>query len=199
MKKNKKPSFLLWFILGGVGLYLWYDQSTSQPKQDVEEAFQLPDDNLTLQERVQKKNMDIRLLKRIQQEEIKAEKFQAPLGPIDPLETESADLDRGLNLPEDPSMRAVFEDLKKQPYKNDMYEDPEHIARRQMEHQKWLEEHLRNKNQREREEFIKKFVQIAKEQGYKVHFTEDMKVLLRPIEPKEKEEEKLEEIKVIYE
>ncbi len=153
----------------------------------------------TIADRVQQKKATLDFQKARQKQEMISEKFKEPLGKISALTPESANLDRGVHFPEDDSMKAVFEDLKQQPYENDLYEDPEHLARKQMEHQKWIDEHLREKNEKEREEFIKKFVQIAQEQGYKVLWTKDMKVLLEPIEPKEPKEEEPEEIKIIYE
>ena len=195
-KKNRLFLFFLYLLfLGGGAFYWFYSPPNKPPKNQLDPAVSA----LTLQEHIQKKNMELKLQKAIQQENMKAEQFKKPVEKIDPLEPEPATLDRGLHFPKNNSMKEVFEDLKKQPYQSDMYEDPEHIARRQMEHQEWLEEHLQEKSEKEKEEFIKKFVQTAREQGYQVHFTEDMQVLLQPIEPKEEEEEKPEEIKVIYE
>ena len=199
-KPAKKSNPLLFFffllILIGGAFYYLYGQSKNQTKNNID--AKPPADTLTLQERIQKKNKALRLQKNIQQREMKAEQLKKPVEKVDLLEPEPATLDRGLHIPKNNSMKEVFEDLKQHPYKSDLYEDPEHTARRQMEHQEWLEEHLKEKNKKEREEFIKKFVQIAQEQGYKVHFTKDMQVLLQPIE-KQEEEEQPEEIKVIYE
>ena len=199
LKKNPDFFFYLFLLLlGGAGLVYYLNNSSK--KQPQEEDLSQPASNLTLEQKIQQRTQELHLQKRVQEEEIKAEKFEKPPENIDPLEPESADLDRGIHFPENNAMKEVFEDLKKHPYKSDMDKDPEHIARRQAEHQQWLEEHLKQKNETEREEFIKKFVQLAREQGYQVHWTKDMKVLLRPIEPEESaEEEPPEEIKVIYE
>ena len=153
----------------------------------------------TIADRIQQKKATLYFQKDKRRQEMIAEKFKKPLGNIDSSAPESASLDRGVHFPENDSMKSVFEDLRQHPYENDMYEDPEHIARRQMEHQKWIDEHLRTKNEKEKEDFIKKFVQMAYEQGYNVRWTEDMKVLLEPIDPKEQKEETPEEIKIIYE
>ena len=95
-------------------------------------------------------------------------------------------------------MKSVFKELDEKPFENDIYEDPEDVIRRQIAHRDWLEKHLKEKNEEERREFIRRFVQIAREQGYRVHFTEDFKVILEPIDPEEekKKAEEFDEVKI---
>ena len=198
--KKRTSSFFWFYLLILCGVFYWlYSQpkKESQKEQEDTDFLQSVSTPMLLQENIENKKRELNLQKKIQQEEMKAEQFKKPVANIDPLEPEPHSLDRGVDFPEDTSMKAIFEDLKKNPYKNDMYEDPEHYARQQTEHQRWLEEHLKEKSEREQKAFIQKFVQIAKEQGYKVHFTEDMQVLLQPIEEEEKEE-KPEEMKITY-
>lgn len=200
--KQPKSSFfwIYLLILGGVFYWLYNQPKKTDPKNQKDNHVLSSVSAINLQENIKKKQQELNLQKKIAQEQMKAEQFKKPVGNIDPLETEFHSLDRGVNFPENNSMKAIFDDLKNQPYKNDMYEDPEHYARRQVEHQQWLEEHLKEKNEREKQVFIQKFVQIAQEQGYKVHFTKDMQVLLQPIEEelKEEEEEEPEKIKITY-
>ena len=57
---------------------------------------------------------------------------------------------------------------------------------------------MKERNQKEKREFIKRFVRTAREQGYNVYFTKDMKAILEPIDPEEekKKQGEFDEVKI---
>ena len=198
MKNHNKKNYQvgLYLLILGAGLFYWF---YSQPQKQGTDSNNPPnlEPKLTLQQRIQKKTTDIKLKQSLQQEKVKAEQFKKPVGKIDPLDTGSSSLDRGVHFPENTEMKEVFKDLNTYPFKNDLDQDPEHIARQQAEHQRWIDEYLKEKNEKEKKEFIKKLIKIARQQGYKAYLTKDMKLLLEPI-PLEQKSEEPEEIKIIY-
>ena len=170
------------------GIYFFYDKKPNTPNND--ELPIQPETAFTVNERIKMKNADIQMEQDIQLQRTLSEKLEKPVEKIDQLEPEVSALDMGVRFPDNASMKAVFEDLNEKPFKNDIYEDPEDIIRQQIAHQEWLEKYLKEKNEQEREEFIRRFVQIAEAQGYRVHFGEDMKVFLEPVDPDEEKAKK---------
>ena len=88
--------------------------------------------------------------------------------------------------------QSIVDGLTASPFNPDI-ETPEDIIRRRVAHDKWLENYLVDKNEKERKKFILHFIRSAREQGHEVHFQGGMKFILTPIE---KPKEKLEEAKV---
>ena len=129
--------------------------------------------NLTIEERIKKKNSKLKLEQDIHSQEIMSEKFQKPVEDVDPIEPELSPLDMGIRFSDSAPLKEVTKELSELPFENEGYEDPEDIIRRQLAHREWLEEHLKERNVREKKDFIRRFVKIAKEQGYNVHFTKD--------------------------
>ncbi len=189
---QKKPnSLLFWFVALTVPFVLVFYLSKQEggSSSDSELPAEL-DTALTIEERVKKKNKQLQLEQKIHSQDVVSEKFQKPVGDIDPMEPDISPLDMGIRFSEDASMREVSKKLAELPFENDMYEDPEDVVRRKLAQEEWLEQQLQKKNERERKEFIRRFVETAREQGYHVHFTKDMKeVILEPIDEKNKEEE----------
>ncbi len=185
---------LLGFVF--VGIYIFYDKKSNAPNND--ELPVQPETDFTVNERIQMKKADIQMEQDIQLQRTLSEKLKKPVEKIDQLEPEVSALDMGARFPDNASMKAVFEDLNEKPFKNDIYEDPEDIIRQQIAHQEWLEKYLKERNEQEREEFIRRFVQIAEAQGYRVHFGEDMKVFLEPVDPDEEKakKDKFDEVKI---
>lgn len=180
------PFFLLLFFVF-VGFYFFYYKKAGLSASD---KVSQPETFFTLEERIKMKNSDIQMEQDIQLQDTLSEKLQKPVETIDELEPKVPTLDMEARFSDNASLEAVFEDLSEKPFKNDIYEDPEDIIRRQLAHQEWLEKHLEERNQREKEEFIRQFVKRAEEQGYRVHFGENMKVFLEPIDPEDKKEKK---------
>ena len=190
LRKKRLNSPLLW-LAALMALFVFY---ISRQEQKSVSDSELPDQmarELTIDESVKRKNERLQLEQAIHSQEVISEKFKKPVESINPLDPNISPLDMGIRFSNDASMREVSKNLEELPFENDMYEDPEDIVRRKMVQQEWLEQQLQQKDEREREEFIRRFVEIAQEQGYKVHFTNDMKeVILEPIEEnKNKEEE----------
>ncbi len=200
-KKNDFGFFSFLCVLGvvAVAFYFFYDEKERVPSS-------IPNVNqghtpLTVDERIKQKAAHIQLQQDIQSQQVVSDKFKAPVEKIDPiesLESEMSPLDMGVGFSDNATMESVFKELDEKPFENDIYEDPENVIRRQIAHRDWLEKHLKERNEEERKEFIRKFVQIAREQGYHVHFTEDLKVILEPIDPEEekKKAEEFEEVKI---
>ena len=198
MEKQKKTDFgfftlLCLIILLGAGIYLFYGKKNSLSDPDFLDQTGTA---LTLEERLNKKKEGIKLQQAIQSQEAVSEKFKEPVQQIDQLKPEVSSLDMGVRFSDNNSIKSVFEELDEKPFENDIYVDPENKIRRQIAHRDWLEEHLKKRNEAERKEFIRNFIQRAHEQGYKVHFTKGMQVILEPIEPEEEKEDDLEKIKI---
>ena len=191
VKKKKKSDFGFFSFLCLVGVaviavYFFYEEEERAPS-SVSTVNQV-NTALTVGERIKKKNRDIQLQQDIQSQQAVSDKFKPPVEKIDPiesLESEMSPLDMGVGFSDNATMESVFKELDEKPFENDMYEDPEEVIRRQIAHRDWLEKHLKERNAEEKREFIRKFVQIAREQGYNVYFTEDLRVILEPIDPEE--------------
>ena len=204
VKKKKKSDFgfFSFLCLAGVAaavVYFFYSEKERAPSSvpTVDQSHTA----LTVDERIKQKKAEIQLQQDIQSQQVVSDKFKAPVGKIDPLESlesEMSPLDMGVGFSDNATMESVFKELDEKPFENDIYEDPENVIRRQIAHRDWLEKHLKERNEEERREFIRKFVQIAHEQGYRVHFTEDLKVILEPIDPEEEKRktEEFDEVKI---
>lgn len=199
-KRKTKFDFSFLVLIGviGAGFYLLYTKGDHQ-RQPEKDMLDQKSDILTLDEKVKQKIQDLKLKKEMKSQENLSEKLKKkPVGKIDNLEPEVSDLDMGVSFPDNAPIKEVSEDLEEKPFVNDVYEDPENVIRRQLAHSEWLDQHLQERNQKEREEFIKHFIQSAREQGYNVYFTEDMKAILEPIDPEEEKKKKgeFDEVKI---
>ena len=194
---SRRGKKLILIGLISVGVYILYDKQNNERQSEMD-MFDEKDSALTLDEKVKQKVRDLELQKHIKSQENLSEKFKKPVGKIDVFEPEISNLDMGVSFPESAPIKEVAEELAEKPFQNDIYEDPENVIRRQLAHNEWLEKHLKERNQKEREEFLKKFVQSAREQGYNVYFTKDMKAILEPIDPEEEKKKKgdFEEVKI---
>ncbi len=186
--KNKKSSFFDFFpvlLLVGVvalGFYFFNGPSKQEwPASSLDQSGTL----LTIEERIKRKEASLKLQKDIQKQDVLSEKFKKPVEHIDPLEPDVSSLDMGVRFSDDPSAQSVLKDLDEKPFENDMYKEPENIIRRQIAHKDWLRKHLERRNEEEKKKFIADFVKTAREQGYNVYFTKDMKAILEPIDPEE--------------
>lgn len=199
-KRKTKFDFSFLVLAGviGVGMYFLYTKSDHKPHSERGKLDQ-ESDTFTLDEKVKQKVRDLKLKKEIGSQENLSEKFKKkPVGKIDNLEPEVSDLDMGVSFPDNAPIKEVSKELSEKPFVNDVYEDPENVIRRQLAHSEWMEKHLQERNQKEKEEFIRRFVQSAREQGYNVYFTEDMKAILEPIDPEEEKKKKgeFDEVKI---
>lgn len=188
-KKKSDFGFFLFLCLIGVsvvGIYFFYNEKN---RVLPSHSFNQLDKVFTVNERIEKKKMDIQLQQDIKSQEVLSEKFKEPVREVDPLESlesEMSSLDMGVDFSDNASIKSVFKELDEKPFENDVYEDPENIVRRQIAHQDWLEKHLKERNEQEKKDFIRQFVQTAREQGYNVYFTEDLRVILEPIPEEER-------------
>ena len=195
-RKKQKNDFIFLpflFFTGVVifGLYFFYGKKKASP-----EPVNQMDTEFTVDERIKRKQAGIKLQQDIQSQKVLAEKFKEPVGKIDPLEPELSPLDMGVSVPDNASMKSVFKELDEKPFENDLHQDPEDVIRRQIVHRDWMEEYLEKRNEQEKKEFIRQFIQTAQEQGYNVYFTEDMQVILEPIDPEEQKEEDFDEVQI---
>ena len=182
-------------VLTALGLN-WLKSQKSPPPPEVDPINQ-PLSTLTVDERVKKHHSTLKLKKDLQKQKAKAERFKPPVDKVDPIDSsipEVSALDKGVRFPDNTPIQKVVEDLNEPTFTNDIYSDPENIIHTQM-----LEDDLQEQKQiaeedKEEQEFISRFTELAKEQGYKPHFTKDSKVILEPI--KKKEEPEIEEIKI---
>ncbi len=201
-KKNDFDFFSFLFLVGIItaGVYFFQNKKVPSPFTPV---LDQPGKALTIDEKIEQKKASLKLLQDIQSHDTISEKFKKPVESIDSIEPDVSSLDMGVRFSNDPSIKSVFQDLDEKPFENDIYKDPEEIIRRQIAHKDWLKEHLEKRNEQEKNEFIADFVRTAREQGYNVHFTGDMQVILEPIEPvepeKQKKEDDFEEVKIQWE
>lgn len=205
MKKRKKPDFdfFLFLFLAGlitIGFYFFQNKKGKTPAgPDLDQ----PSKAFTIDEKIEQKKASLKLQQDIQSQDTYSESFKKPVENIDPLEPNVPSLDMGVSFPDDPSVKSVFQDLDEKPFENDIYKDPEEIIRRQIAHKDWLRTHMEKRNEQEQKEFIANFVKTAREQGYNVHFTEDMEVILEPIsdlaDEQPKKDDDFEEVKIQWE
>ena len=199
-KRKTKFDFSSLVLVGIIGVSVYYLYTKSGHKSSPErDRLDQKSDIFTLDEKIKQKAQDLKLKKEIKSQENLSEKLKKkPVGKIDNLEPEVSDLDMGVSFPDNAPIKEVSKELSEKPFVNDVYEDPENVIRRQLAHSEWMEKHLQERNQKEKEEFIRQFVQSAKEQGYNVYFTEDMKAILEPIDPEEEKKKKgeFDEVKV---
>ena len=105
-------------------------------------------------------------------------------------------LDIGVHIPKNSLTEEIVKKLDEKPFENDLYEDPEDIVLQTIEHQEWLEEQLARRNTREQEEFIDRVVRNAREQGYNVYFTKDLRLILEPMEKEERKPAEFDKVKI---
>ena len=202
VKKQKGTDFgfFPFFCLIGVavvGVYFFYGE---KKRVSSSHSVNQGDTMSAVNKRIEKKRMDIQLQQDMQSQRVLSEKFKQPVGKVDPLEpldSEMSPLDMGVGFSDNASIKSVFEELDEKPFENDIYEDPENVVHRQIAHQDWLEKHLKERNDQEKKEFIRRFVRTAREQGYNVYFKEDLQVILEPIPEEEKDKAgDFEEVKI---
>ena len=178
-----------------LSLYLIFgeeeEKKTESPKKTVPVI-----DVTTIEERIRERNLDIQLERDIRTQQVLSEKFNnSPVGFIDPLEPKINPLDMDLSFPEDQSIQSTFRDLNNENLGENAYEDPENTIRRQLDYYDWFNKYLKDKNERQKKQFIQYFVRTVNEQGYDVSFKKDGKVIVTPKE-KKKKEKPLEKLKV---
>ncbi len=106
-------------------------------------------------------------------------------GEVYELEDDYLSSSREVNAPPVASsadIQSVAEDLDLQSTENNVYESPEAIVRRRLLIRSLKNNYLKNEDEIDRKEFVTQFIQIAKEQGYKVHFLKNGKVTLEPMD-----------------
>ena len=193
--KNKKSSFFDFFpfllLVGAIALGFYFFNGKSKQEWPATSSLNQSGTLLTIEERIKRKEASLKLQKDIQKQEVLSEKFEKPVEHIDPLEPDVSSLDMGVRFSDDSSVQSVLKDLDEKPFENDMYKEPENIIRRQIAHKDWLRKHLERRNEEEKKKFIADFVKTAREQGYNVYFTKDMKVILEPIDPEEQKTDDL--------
>ncbi len=177
--------FLLCFLfVAGFFVHEFYDEKNTLNVRSLSEPV---DEPYTLEERISQRQAELKIKTDIRIQEKKLEQINAePIGEIDPLGPTVPSLDMGAIFPENRKIQSIAKDLDEKPFVNDLYEDPEDIIGRQIENREWLEKYLKDKNDEQKRQFVEYFIAAAKEQGFKVHFTEDLKVILEPIDPDEK-------------
>ena len=196
-KKNLNPSTMIFGFLVCVGLYLIFatednvDQSTSLTEPSIPSL-----DVTTIEKNIRQRSLDIQMKKNMKTQEVLSEALDAgPVGYINIREPDVSSLDMDLSFPEDQRIKSFFKDLNMDHLDDDAYEDPEAVIHRQLEYHDWVSKYLEEKSEREKQKFIKHFVQTAKKQGYNVHFKEGSKVVLEPIR-KSKKKKPLDKLKV---
>ena len=194
-QKNSSILFPTLFVVTTVFTFFYLSQDKKTPPSGAR-LIEQPGKKLTIEERIKQKEMSIKLKQDVESQKAISEKFKEPVGEVEPSEPGLSPLDMGVHFPDNANIKEVFDKISEKPFENDKYEDPEDVVRRQMAHQDWLEEHLQERNDTEKREFILRFVKAAKEQGYNVHFTKDMKAILEPIDPDEQKKEQFDEVKI---
>ncbi|MDE0119600.1 MAG: hypothetical protein OXM55_06300 [Bdellovibrionales bacterium] len=194
-QKNSSILFPALFVALSVIAFFYLSQDKKTPTSDSR-LIEQPGKKLTVEERIKQKEMEIKLKQDVESQKAISEKFKEPVGEVELLEPGLSPLDMGVHFPDNSNIKEVFDKISEKPFENDKYEDPEDVVRRQIAHQEWLEEYLAERNASEKREFIQKFVQAAREQGYNVYFTKDMKAILEPIDPDEIKKEQFDEVKI---
>ncbi|MYE07327.1 MAG: hypothetical protein F4X95_01030 [Oligoflexia bacterium] len=194
-QKNSSMLFPALFVVTAVIAFFYLFQDKKVPISGSQ-LIEQPGKKLTMEERIKQKEMKLKLKQDMKSQRAISEKFKEPVGEVDLQEPGLSPLDMGVHFPDNSNIKEVFDKISEQPFENDKYEDPEDVVRRQIAHQEWLEEYLAERNANEKREFIRKFVQAAKEQGYNVYFTKDLKAILEPIDPDEQKKEQFDEVKI---
>ena len=192
-KTGKKKFFILLFLVLVIGYYFYQDDLELFKIKKVSNLDQKPTESV--KDTVNKRAMDLKMKKALQVQDVLQERYNEPVKDVDMEEPDTPAVELGVEFFNNPDMKNIVKEFEKDPFKNDMYEDPSNEIRRQIAHGDWLEEHLREKNEQERSEFLENFIQKVEEQGYTVEITEDMQAIIHPVEEKENEEE-FEEFKI---
>ena len=194
-KSNKKyPVVLLFLSLTLVGFYFYQDHLKSSKVKPSSDLDQEPTESV--KESVNKRVMDLKVEKAIQVQDVLQERNNEPVKDVDMARPDIPTVDLGVKFSNNPDMKNIVKEIEKHPFKNDLYEDPTNEIRRQIAHSDWLEQHLKEKNEREKREFLEEFIKKVEDQGYTVEITEDMQAIIHPVEEEEKEEEEFEEIEI---
>ena len=200
-KKKSDFGFFPFLCLAGIIVITIYVIFDKKEKTSSSPYLNKTPTALTVDERIKQKKADIQLQQDIQSQQVLSDKFKVPVekvDPIEPLESEMSPLDMGVSFSDNATIESVFKELDEKPFENDVHQDPENVIRRQIAHRDWLEKHLKERNEEEKRDFIRRFIQTAREQGYNVYFTEDLRVILEPIDPEEEKKKKgdFEEVKI---
>ena len=191
-KTGKKKFFILLFLVLAGGYYFYLESFQIKKTSDLD---QKPTESVN--DTVKKRAMDLKMKQALQVQDVLQERYNEPVKDVDM--TGSPDtpaVELGVEFFNNPDMKDIVKEFEKDPFKSDMYEDPSNEIRRQIAHGDWLEEHLREKDEQERSEFLENFVKKVEEQGYTVEITEDMQAIIHPVEEEKKDEEEFEEIKI---
>ena len=182
MIKKRFKFILFTLIIVCVGYYAFTNHYLNHHPADTQTAKK-PNDtessSLTLSERIEKRSLAIKESQKEhqtkEQEFIDAQNKQTPTAPYKDLSLKKDDIDNTQQQYDNPPqnedrLQVIVEELKRPFFENPDEEDLNNSIRRRLANREWLEENLQNTNKVEKQNFIKRFVQIAKEQGYRVHF-----------------------------
>ncbi len=187
VKSSKKYFTILLFLSMSVGGIYFYKNLKPSKIKTSSDLDQEPTE--LVKESVNKRAMDLKVEKAIQVQDVLQERNNKPIKDVDMAQPDVPAVDLGVVFSNNPDMKNIVKEVEKHPFKNDMYEDPSNEIRRQIAHSDWLEQHLKEKNEKERKEFLEKFVKTVEEQGYTVEITGDMQAIIHPVEEEEKTEE----------
>jgi len=196
-KKSNKTNkdFFFFFLLGVVvcSAYFIYHKKSNHSK-NPNPLKESPGTGFIDPKRITAKERELKLKQEVESQKAASEKFKPSVKNIESTEPEISSLDMGIHFSDNTPMESLVKNLEEKPLDNDVYKDPEQIILQQIDHQQWLEDHLQKRNEKEKREFIMKFIKIAKEQGYNVLFEGDdsSKIILEPIKEEEAEEEETE-------
>ena len=181
-RKVKKGYIFLAVSLAFLAVFFILSNSPS-PGGDKASPYSQELNARSIEEDIQARQFNLSIKRQLLSEQALSDQFEeeAPKE-IDPLEAqpEVSDLDLGLSNPENTENEKLLGDLAEQHFVNDQYQDPENEVRSQLNRQEVLDERLRQRNQREKDQFVEDFVRTAEEQGYNVHHLEGTKVVLEP-------------------
>ena len=194
VKSSKKYFMVLLFLSVSVGGIYFYKNLKSSKIKTSSDLDQEPME--LVKEGVNKRAMDLKVEKAIQVQDVLQERNNEPVKDVDMARPDIPAVDLGVAFSNNSDMKNIVKEVEKQPFKNDMYEDPSNEIRRQVAHSDWLEQHLKEKNEREKKEFLENFIKTVEEQGYTVEITEDMQAIIHPAEEEKEDEEEFEDIEI---
>ena len=193
-KTSKKKFFIPLFLVLVIGYYFYQGDLEFFKIKKTSDLDQKPTESV--KDTVNKRAMDLKMKQALQVQDVLQERYNEPVKDVDMAGPDTPAVELGVEFFNNPDMKDIVKEFEKDPFKSDMYEDPSNEIRRQIAHSDWLEEHLREKNEQERGEFLENFIKKVEEQGYTVEITEDMQAIIHPVEEEKKEEEEFEEIKI---
>ena len=144
-KSNKSYLFVPLFLSLALALGFYFYQDYSKPSK-IKTSSDLDQEPTELvKESVDKRVMDLKVEKAIQVQDVLQERYNEPVKDVDMARPDIPAVELGVRFSNNPDMKDIVKEVEKDPFKNDMYEDPSNEIRRQIAHSDWLEEHLKEK------------------------------------------------------